>query len=95
MGWIFGASSWWIDVKLGNWVVYPGAFARVFTSLLRGGGALAGLVIAWVYNFVANTMGGLKIDLATLTISGKQKRKNGYTNRIPVSTLKAGRCDKS
>ena len=67
MGWIFGASSWWIDVNLGNWTTYTlTAFGRVFIRALfaAAGGALGGLVVALVYNFVANTMGGLKIDLA-------------------------------
>lgn len=67
LGWIFGASSWWIDVNLGNWTTYTlVAFGRVFIRALfaAAGGALAGLVISWVYNLVANTMGGLKIDLA-------------------------------
>jgi hypothetical protein len=67
LGWIFGAQAWWIDVSLGNWTAYTLAtFGRVFIRALfaAAGGALAGWVIALVYNFVASTMGGLKIDLA-------------------------------
>jgi hypothetical protein len=67
LGWIFGASSWMIDVNLGNWTAYTlTTFARVFIRALfaAAGGALGGWVIALVYNFVASTMGGLKIDLA-------------------------------
>jgi hypothetical protein len=67
LGWIFGATTWWIDVNLGNWTTYTlTAFARVFVRALfaAAGGALAGWVIALVYNFAAGTMGGLKIDLA-------------------------------
>jgi hypothetical protein len=67
LGWIFGAQAWWIDVNLGNWTAYTlTTFGRVFIRALfaAAGGALAGWVIALVYNFVASTMGGLKIDLA-------------------------------
>jgi hypothetical protein len=67
LGWIFGATTWWIDVNLGNWTAYTlAAFGRVFLRALiaSAGGALAGWVIALVYNVVASAMGGLKIDLA-------------------------------
>ena len=66
MGWIFGAQSWWIDMNLANWTVYNFAtFLTVFWRSLvnAAGGALAGLVVALVYNAVAGMMGGIKINL--------------------------------
>ena len=66
LGWIFGAQSWWIDMNLAIWTEYT---LRTFLSvlwqaLLNGvGGALAGLVVALVYNAVAGMMGGIKIEL--------------------------------
>jgi hypothetical protein len=66
LGWIFGAQSWWIDVNLGNWTVYTlTTFGLVFLRALFAaiGGALAGLLVALVYNAVAGMMGGLKINL--------------------------------
>jgi hypothetical protein len=66
LGWIFGAQSWFIDMNLGNWTVYSlYTFGLVFFRALLAalGGALAGLVVAWVYNIVAGTMGGLKINV--------------------------------
>ncbi len=67
LGWIFGASSWWIDMNLGNWTVYTMyTFGLVFLRALFAavGGAIAGLVVALVYNAVAGMMGGLKINLS-------------------------------
>jgi hypothetical protein len=66
LGWIFGATSWWIDMNLANltvysWISFIGIFARAFLAGLIG--ALGGLVVAVVYNFVANIMGGIKINL--------------------------------
>jgi hypothetical protein len=66
LGWIFGATSWWIDMNLGNWTVY--SLITFFQVVLRAlfsavGGALAGLVVAVVYNLVAGAMGGLKLNL--------------------------------
>ena len=66
MGWIFGAQSWWVDMNLGNWTFYTLTtlglvVLRAFFSAL--GGALAGWVIALVYNLVAGMMGGIKINL--------------------------------
>jgi hypothetical protein len=66
MGWIFGAQAWWIDMNLGNWTVYSlTAIGLIFLRALFAalGGALAGLVIAFVYNVVAGMMGGLKINV--------------------------------
>ena len=66
LGWLFGAQSWWIDMNLVNWSVY--SFATLLTVIWRSlinalGGALAGLVVALVYNIVAGMMGGVKINL--------------------------------
>ena len=66
LGWLFGASSWWIDMNLGNWTVYSlYTFAMIFgRALFAGvGGAIAGLVVALVYDLVAGMMGGIKITL--------------------------------
>jgi len=66
LGWIFGATSWWIDMNLGNWTAYTlGTFGMLFLRAILAavGGAIAGIVIAWVYNAVARMMGGLKINL--------------------------------
>jgi hypothetical protein len=66
LGWIFGAQSWFIDMNLGNLTVYTFyGFGLVFLKALLAalGGALAGLVVAVVYNFVAGMMGGLKINV--------------------------------
>jgi len=66
IGWIFGAQSWWIDMNLANWTVYNFAtFLTVFwRSLINAlGGALAGLVVALVYNAVAGMMGGIKLNI--------------------------------
>ena len=66
LGWIFSAQSWWIDVDLGNWTVYTlTTFGMVFLRALIAAipGALAGLLIALVYNAVAGMMGGIKINL--------------------------------
>jgi hypothetical protein len=66
LGWIFGAQSWWIDMNLGNWTVYTLTtlgliiLRSIFTAI---GGALAGLVVAVVYNAVAGMMGGVKINV--------------------------------
>ncbi len=66
LGWIFGASSWWIDMNLGNWTAYTLiTFGMLFlrAAVAALGGAIAGLVVALVYNAVAAMMGGLKIKL--------------------------------
>jgi hypothetical protein len=66
LGWIFGAQSWFIDMNLGNWSVYTMyTFGMIFVRALlaAAGGALAGLVVALVYNFVAGVMGGLKLNV--------------------------------
>lgn len=64
LGWIFGASSWWIDMNLVNWTAYSlYTFGLVILRALLAalGGALAGLVVALVYNAVAGAMGGLQV----------------------------------
>jgi len=66
IGWIFGASSWLIDMNLANWTVYSAAtfLAVIWRSLVNAlGGALAGLVVSLVYNAVAGMMGGLKFKV--------------------------------
>jgi ABC-type Fe3+ transport system permease subunit len=66
IGWISGAASWWVDMNLANWSVF--SFATFLTVIWRSlinalGGALAGLVIALVYNAVAGIMGGIKLNV--------------------------------
>jgi len=66
LGWIFGAQSWWIDMNLGNWSVYTlTTFGLVFLRAMIAAipGAIAGWVIALVYNAMAGMMGGVKINL--------------------------------
>lgn len=66
MGWVFGAQSWFIDMNLVNWTEYTlRTFLSVFWRMLVNGlgGALAGLVVALVYNIVAGVMGGIKLEL--------------------------------
>lgn len=66
LGWIFGASSWWIDMNLGNWTAYTLlTFGLLFLRAIFAaiGGAIAGTVVALVYNAVAGVMGGVKIHL--------------------------------
>jgi len=53
LGWIFGASSWLIDMNLANWTAYT---FQTFLSVIwrsldqRHSGALGGLLVALVYN---------------------------------------------
>jgi hypothetical protein len=66
LGWLFGASSIWIDMNLGNWTVY--SFTTFIAVIGRAiisaaGGAIAGLVIAVVYNIVAGMSGGIKLNV--------------------------------
>jgi hypothetical protein len=66
LGWIFGAQAWWIDMNVWNWTAYT--FQTFLMILVRSlftaiPGALGGLLVALVYNAVANMMGGLKINV--------------------------------
>jgi hypothetical protein len=66
LGWAFGAQAWFIDMNLANWTAYT--FSTFLSVLWRAlinavGGAVAGLVVALVYNAVAGMMGGIKLDL--------------------------------
>jgi hypothetical protein len=66
LGWLFGATSAWIDMNLANWSIYSATsfIAVVGRAIIAAvGGALAGLVLALVYNFVAGLTGGLKINV--------------------------------
>ncbi len=66
LGWIFGAQSWWVDMNLLNWSAYSMAtfLSVIWRSLINAaGGALAGLVVALVYNAVAGLMGGIKLNV--------------------------------
>ena len=66
LGWIFGAQSWWVDMNLVNWSAYSliTFLTVVWRSLVNAlGGALAGLVVALVYNAVAGMMGGIKVNV--------------------------------
>ena len=65
-GWIFGAQSWFIDMDLVNWTSYTfKTFLSIFWRMLVNGlgGALAGLLVALVYNAVAGITGGIKLEL--------------------------------
>jgi hypothetical protein len=53
-------------MNLGNWTAYTlSTFGLVFVRALfaAAGGALAGWIIALVYNAVAGMMGGLKLNI--------------------------------
>jgi hypothetical protein len=66
VGWIFGAQSWYIDMNLANWTTFTfrTLISVIWRMFINGiGGALAGLVIALVYNAVAGMMGGIKVNL--------------------------------
>jgi len=66
LGWAFGAQAWFIDMNFATWTAYTvSTFLSVlWRSLLNAvGGALAGLVVALVYNAVAGMMGGIKLNL--------------------------------
>ena len=66
LGWLFGAQSWWIDMNLGSWTAYTlTTFGLLFlrAAFASVGGAIAGWVVALVYNAVAGMMGGIKINL--------------------------------
>ena len=66
LGWIFGAQSWFIDMNLLNWSAYTLVtfLAVIWRSFINAlGGALAGLVVALVYNAVAGMMCGIKLNV--------------------------------
>ena len=66
LGWLFGASSAWIDMNLANWTSYTFStfLSVIWRSLINAlGGALGGLVVALVYNAVAGIMGGVKLNV--------------------------------
>ena len=66
LGWIFGAQSWFIDMNFLNWSAYTLTtyLAVIWRSLINSlGGALAGLIVALVYNAVAGMMGGIKLNV--------------------------------
>jgi len=66
LGWIFGAQSWFIDMNLANWTGFTlTTLGLIIWSMLINAlsGALAGLVVALVYNTVAGIMGGIKLEL--------------------------------
>lgn len=66
LGWIFGAQSWFIDMDLVNWTGYTVStfLSVIWRMLINGlGGALAGLIVALVYNAVAGVMGGIKLGV--------------------------------
>jgi hypothetical protein len=66
LGWLFGAQSWFIDMNIANWTAYTFStfMSVIWRALLNAvGGALAGLLVALVYNAVAGMMGGLKLNI--------------------------------
>jgi hypothetical protein len=66
LGWLFGASSFWVDMYLANWSAYTFStfLSVIWRSLVNAvGGALGGLVVALVYNAVAGAMGGIKLNV--------------------------------
>jgi hypothetical protein len=66
LGWIRGGQSPLIDWTLGSFTSYSFdvLLSVVWAMVINGvGGALAGLVAALLYNAVARTMGGIKINL--------------------------------
>ena len=66
LGWIFGASSFWIDMNLANWTSYTFStfLSVIWRSLINAlGGAVGGLVVALVYNAVAGIMGGIRLNV--------------------------------
>ena len=66
LGWLFGAQAWYVDMNLANWTAYTLTtfLSVIWRSLINAlGGALAGLVVALVYNSVAAMMGGVKLNL--------------------------------
>ena len=66
LGWAFGAQAWFIDMNLANWTSYT--FQTFLSVIWRSfvnaiGGALAGLIVALVYNAVAGMIGEIKLQL--------------------------------
>jgi hypothetical protein len=66
LGWIFGATTWWIDMNLGNWSAFTFTtfLTVIWRSLINAAvGAIAGCIVALVYNAVAGMMGGIKLNV--------------------------------
>ena len=66
VGWVFGAQAWFIDMNLGIWTAFTlqTALSVLWRMLVNGlGGALAGFVVAIMYNAVAAMMGGIVLEL--------------------------------
>ena len=66
LGWLFGAQAWFIDMNLANWTGYTllTLLAIIWKMFINGiGGGFAGAIIAWVFNFVAAAMGGIKVNI--------------------------------
>jgi hypothetical protein len=66
LGWIFAGQAWFIDVNVANWTAYTvGSLLSVICRMIVNGicGALAGWILALMYNAAADFMGGIKINL--------------------------------
>jgi len=66
LGWLFGAQAWFIDMNLAVWSVFTmkTLLSVFFRAVINGAaGAIAGGVVAVVYNIVAGMMGGIKLEL--------------------------------
>src|SRR5262245_12939668 len=66
LGWIFAGQAWFIDVNVANWTAYTfgSLLSVIWRMIVNGiGGALAGWILALMYNAAADFMGGIKINL--------------------------------